>query len=731
MKMKRFFAVFMALIMVTGTMIAFTGCNKQEKRAKVIIEEADPWFGYTDFSLEEKSNARSYSGYYFNDPIVTGNNIIVSYSANNYDPDKNTYEPHDPICIFDMEGNLINEIEISDKVPNSRFLFVAKEDERPVFYYGSDGKIFKAACNETTGELEEPQEADLGIKSSDICECRTCGDYVFATTQGKDVNSLIAIKDGEIVASRDITEASAYISKASPKDSGYELIVESNVYFFDPEEGKIKSTGMVTFDHYDNFFTELGGNDGRTYCKKADGIYVDDEPYFMFNDCYGNIATLLQSEMLYIDDSRIVLMNNGIQGFKIIVVEKEDTNPNAGKTVITASAPVRMLDTMSGEGIKKFNQENGEFFVRYRSDIDSYFGENEISQERQEAIAKDITSSDSADIYFDVYDLWSVMSEDYFIDLNKELTLDEETYYTTVTDSMSQNGHLFSVPTAFSICGLITSGSNVPEGKKGLTFDEYKSFVSDVGNGTDAISELYDRNYYFKLCFSCMSDIWFTDGKIDITNESFEQLCEFFKDVPEYAPVYDDSLYTSGPPPKPKYDYEWLSTYDFAWMLGGYKDATMLGIPSSDGRGVSADLISTLSVSSMTSCKEGCIELIKTLLSEEVQEYNLYNPFNRKALKPVLEKTSKRLEEEFKSSGYKTEAEAAMYGYYLADDAMIENYIKIADNVATVESIDPEILRIVLEEIGAYFADQKDIKEVEKTLQDRLDTLYSEKYSGR
>ncbi len=60
---------------------------------------------------------------------------------------------------------------------------------------------------------------------------------------------------------------------------------------------------------------------------------------------------------------------------------------------------------------------------------------------------------------------------------------------------------------------------------------------------------------------------------------------------------------------------------------------------------------------------------------------------------------------------------------------MKDSYIANMEKVEVVSASDPAIRAIISEELSEAYSGQKDIKEKEKTLEKRLKTLYSEKYS--
>ena len=239
------------------------------------------------------------------------------------------------------------------------------------------------------------------------------------------------------------------------------------------------------------------------------------------------------------------------------------------------------------------------------------------------------------------------------------------------------------------------------------------------------------------LSFTMMNDVWFNGKEVNISNENFEKMCSFFKEnVPEHALIQIDDIsdLNDMSTSSVKDSYTFLGNYGMTFLsfdLGPYKDPVFLGYPTSDGRGGSANITDSVAISASTDLKEPCIEFIKTLLSKDVQEYSNENPINRQAMETVVDRALDRCREEYDRGGFGSEAEAASYGYYLPTEAMKNAYIEGMENVEGVSTLDSSIRAIVYEEMSSYFTGNKDINEVEKTLQDRLETLYSEKYSTK
>ena len=726
--MKRFLSGALASFMVFGVLTS--GCGSKNVRERITIDSTDNWYSGKLLTLYDKCSAGDYDNFYFNDPYVVDGCVLISYNAYN-----NTGAPHDPICIFDEDGNLIREFELSDEVSLAQYIGVGEDNGDPVIFYASEGKLCKAILDKTSGEITGTEEMDLGGESNKIVDCDTCNGYIFALGTKQDKDTLYVYKDGSLIAKNEMFAPYDAISFVKPEDDGFMIRSENQMYFFDPDTGKLENGGIANMEDYINsFLNEVIGSDGRTYVKKEDGIYVDDQPYVMYTDTDCNVTDFLNADLLKVTDEKIVLKIDP-SSYKyqrhgaadIIILDKQSENPNAGKTVISALSYERNIDHMTGEAIRRFNSENKDYFLRYS--IKTIEDENEY-EEYEKEFRENLISSDAADIYFNVNHLWWFQSDDYFIDLGKELDLDESTYYTKIIDSASRDGKLFYLPVSFTAMGLMTSAGNVKEGAKGFTYDEYEQFVSTVGNGTDAVSEYFGREDYFFMCFSQMSDTWFRDGNVDMENESFEAMCNFFEKVPE-EPVYseEDIMYGGWLDTNEEYQYELIDSHFYSFLFGRYEEPTFLGLPSYDGRGPAAQIETSVSVSAVSDLKDGCIDFIRLLISQDIQEDSYQNPINRKALPAILDRETQTCIVEYEEAGFTNEAEAAKYDYYLPTDELKTAYIESMDNVEVVISLDPSIRTVVYEELSACFSGNKDVKEVEKTLQDRLTTLFNEKGS--
>ena len=104
-------------------------------------------------------------------------------------------------------------------------------------------------------------------------------------------------------------------------------------------------------------------------------------------------------------------------------------------------------------------------------------------------------------------------------------------------------------------------------------------------------------------------------------------------------------------------------------------------------------------------------------------------PLNRKAFDRInqesIDERQKQLQE--------NQQYAADYGVLLHGDIKpiteedVQGYKDLVESVSTIESYDPAVLNIILEESAAYFADQKSVDEVCAIIQNRTQTIVDER----
>ena len=304
--------------------------------------------------------------------------------------------------------------------------------------------------------------------------------------------------------------------------------------------------------------------DGEVYAKYYNGVVRVDYDnkqlvsVFNYNSCFLNRSTLLMAYLMSADPNKIVFGSEkgdmtmfGSLGndFEITTLIKADTNPNVGKTILTAATVNSgyQIPYFVSEAVMNFNMTSDNCIImlvedydlnRYSNDeIYNLFASVNASSQMSDRMAFDLMNGDGPDIIIGGYDIAMLHNKDYLIDLSslseEILKENEGVYFSNVFEACKEDGKVYGIPLSFTLNAIVTNQCSKKSGQ-GFTFDEYKTFVSGSLNGSDPLFSYNqgDRLSCFATLFSCMEDEFIKTGKINLDNEAFKQLCAYVKDLP-------------------------------------------------------------------------------------------------------------------------------------------------------------------------------------------------------
>lgn len=480
---------------------------------------------------------------------------------------------------------------------------------------------------------------------------------------------------------------------------------------------------------------------GEVYAKCYNGVArVDYEnqqlvSVFDYNSCFVNRNTLSTAYLLSADPQKIVFGSEksdmtmfGSLGssFEITTLTKAETNPNVGKTILTAASVKtgRQIPYFVSEAVMNFNMTSEDCIImlvedygldRYSdSEITNLYASVNASSSMSDRMAFDLLNGDGPDIIIGGYDIAMLHNEDYLIDLSalseEILRENEGVFFANVFDACKENGVVYGIPLSFTLDAIVTNKCSKSNGQ-GFTFAEYKDFVSGPLNGEDPLLEdnYGDKLSCFSALFSCMDDEFIRDGKIDLDNEAFRQLCVYVKDLPTYYPN------EGGPVGTGCFFYgieKYIMLRDSLNGLGVY------GYPSYDGRGPSVRINDSLSVT--TNCKDvkAASEFIKMALTHDLQTEGI----KQDAIIPVC-KTA--LEDRFKVE-IDLFNEESTFGSRL-DYSLIDEYEAMVESASGCSSFDQAVVILICEDLQAYLAGDKSLDEVIPIMEDRCQTLLDQR----
>lgn len=522
----------------------------------------------------------------------------------------------------------------------------------------------------------------------------------------------------------------------------------------------------------DQISGSYNSSDGNVYTRTPDGISRIDlenkkvEPVIDFDSCSVNRNYTKYLKIVDCSEDKILLGGSYestnmfksmfVDDFVIVELAKAAKNPHAGKTILELYVHDGEIDSTIADAIIRFNENNRKYYIqptdRYnkqkymtydnlRSNDDYASAALKANADLSYELASDIANGTGPDIIMNASGLGQLNNDNCLIDLSPYIQeLDSDKYFKNIIDGARTDGKLYQLPVCYTIEGIQTDP--VLAGKTGIGFttEEYKRFLNETLNGTDVIED--GQLHYFALMFNNMRNTFIKDGKVDLNGSEFTELAGFVKDnVQQSSKQWDtnddanpDELFDSSLAAKNNKAY-----YCECPGISGYlvkrarikNGTTILGLPSSDGRGPMFGTKLSVAVSANALNKEACIDFVKMMLTDEIQkEFVLSDNFvlNKEALRQGCEdavayfNTEEGQENMFE---YSLGTYVSIKTKFTSED--IENLENIILSCSKADSVDAAINMILIEEMPAYFAGQKTLEQVIPVLQNRIQKVLDER----
>ena len=722
--------------------------------------------------------------------VKTDKNVTAFFSRLAAMDDKNIYVlatgsyqgPGDGIKPEESQEYVIASITVVDRASYSPVKTIDLSKDIGIYDYinGSyleDGKLFLnitkydmktyqvsnvvQELNVETGKLDEAKASkDTDDNQSDYVF--DIGGYSIGTTgiwadNGSHINLNITAPDGsrkkvtvketgidiyEIPVIMQITDKTVLVTAfTSGGNRFFELdLVSYNITSLDPKD--------YEWLDLERMHDPYNGSDGNVYFTTPLGIERADlknksvETAFDFSYCGVNRTLLESLQVAEIDNGRLVLCgmtvpaNNYLSGtipeFYIVEVSKADKNPHAGKTILNLYTPNGQTNEQVSDAIIKYNETNVGYYIEVTDKYDEYQMVNLNAKNKMgNDLAMDLISGEGPDILLDTTDYGQLNNDTYLTDLTPYFTdLDSEKYFTNIIEGAKTDGKLYQMPVCFTINGISTDSKYAPASGVGFTIEEYERFVKETLNGKDIISS--GQALYFAKLINGMSDVFIKGGKVDFTGPEFAAIAAYVKDnVPEKSKTWDEPDSNEENPAAELTSCYGITGY-FFYIATSSGNPSIYGIPSTDGRGPMFKPYVSVAVSSQAVNTEACVEFVKLLLSDEMQESFAMQDnivVNRVAFRKGGMNSVER---------NNSPAGDLIFGIDFSTGKPQENRIKFSEkNVDDLENIilscskmdseDTDITIILKEEMPAYFTGQKDLNDVVAIIQDRVQKVLDER----
>lgn len=494
------------------------------------------------------------------------------------------------------------------------------------------------------------------------------------------------------------------------------------LYEIDAIEGVLKNPISIKF--------------GSMGCGTKDGLYMN-SPYGM---SYINLEKLQSSDLfLWADinaDKRlygsgalavispevIYVLSNDNDPEKededsVIILRKSTETPNSEKSIISVAGiweegyePYELTDA-----ILAFNTQSED----YRIVSVGYETLQILHLAMLEGMVPDIViaqQSESLSVFETrglLLDLYPLMDSD--IDFNRN------EYFESVFALSENNGHLYKLPTIFSISGLGGLSSQIGE-KTGWTVREADQALLARGD-VRCFNQGQPMSYLLELCVK---------NSLSHFIDTETNTCSF--ETPEFCELLLWSKVNGRPDDKPdqgyEIDYPLLTELDvmnsgtYAMYCTEYNEPfSVIGYPSPTRNSPMCFIYRQLGITTGAENPEICWEFLKMYLSEDIQRITTEN-YGFPVKRSVFEE---QLDVVVHPDKYNTEPDPFSYTDIHLSEGSAQDLRDLIDSLDTIYPFDESVMQIILEEATAYFYDQKSAEDVAELIQDRVQTLVNER----
>ncbi len=740
-------------------------------------------------SAEFEYSDAKYIGEYNGKYIFQNSAVRRAPEGFDYDRDDMSTLCCDTLETYDTDGNLISSLDIGEQIKSqdvdlavvgdvlllgdSLIAYITNYDQMTGateqmqavidLESGTVGELVKIEAAEVKEIEREGAICERSEKIGDYLICNYClrdeSTYAFVFTDENGNNIVIDLR--ESIPELMIFNITNVVDMGNGKYLACGYTSDGNVFIcLDPNSGTAsipsEDLSWINADPYNIYSVDgVGG-----VVADSTGIYKIDfaaqsmEELFRYDNSNINRYIINGLVPVTVTDDRIVMIGT-THGFdetleynsKTLIVEftKADSNPNVGKSIIYLAA-LNDYNYELCESVCRFNETNSDFFItfdnRYMLEDPSTRGvakarEDSTSKDARKAelgnqLAVDLMSGNGPDIIIDGFMFDQINKDDYLVSLNSyvDSNLTDDKYFNNIITAGNPDEQIYQIPITFCISGLSVNTSDVSADKPGLTYDEYKEFVSGTCNGTDPME--LSRVDFFIESFNCMSDLMTDEnGNPDFNCDAFKALAEYTRDN-VIDPIKTD--------PRSLFQEDKIARLVNIPSAKGYIDfacdgKTVIGLPTYDARGPMVSVTSSIAISALSPNTDGCMMFLNDILSNETQlSYTITGygiPVNREAFNEVSEayvdyhnRSIQQLLEEMdegslRSMGYNTTT---------VDESVVGDFTSLVNNISGARCDgDSSINNILREEMPSFFEGQKTIDEVIMILTDRAQTIVNER----
>lgn len=671
-------------------------------------------------------------------------NILMTQQAGPADSSGNPIFPDNWMRIYDLKGQLLNEINLNEELgptENRRIIIETPSGEFCVLSVYVDflsfETVYRIAQFDIDGNLSKtielfPNEYIENIQSVCIAE----NNDIYIAGWGIDYIDKVYVfgSNGHLKK----------IIKMEPVTLPDLIIIDDQIYL---------CASIFREDQYRESLFRIENNTTET----ADPIiipepYPIESPVFAYgNSCYSydqqkmveySLKTNSVREIVnwkntdvsinvinarILPEQKIICVGlSHVTGF-MTICELTGTNqdPLLGQKEIIVAGLGLNDDSDVQALVYRFNNAHEDCRITlrdYEDEIAEGLSRKQMISEIRRIMLLDMFSENSPDLYLDIdgnLSLIDYSNKDYLLELSPTIEnskyLTEENYIMDKIRNARSDEGIYFIPTCFSV----NCFSGLPEtiqGKKTWTIDEFNDMVDRLPEHTVIQSALTKENLLNWALQSSIDE--YVDFDILTANFSEDRFINLLEWVDRYGIESSSFEITSNVDDALKFAYinsleDIMNNYVYYGCQLEY-----IGFPGDYSEGLAYYPRYIFAVSSQTTDVEECWDFISDALSEEFQKthFPYANPINRKALQYRIETARK---------------EMAGSGSNMFTDEQLTNgsllYWDILERADQMLIRSDTISTVVLEESSAFFAGYKTADEVADLIQNRVQNMINER----
>ena len=591
------------------------------------------------------------------------------------------------------------------------------------------------------------------------------GSFLFKVDNNETmISSLLKSSDGSILAQIYDANAGGFVLKALDI-AGKQISSDS---FSTPSSGIGGVGGGISFGMGQTLMSGAGGGDTTILLNDSNCVYsynyLTQEKTELLNWVDSDINAENVSIVLPISDTQLVYSGFSMMDFSTEISLLTKVNPEdlANQQVITLAITENNVELRSA--VIEFNKSNPNYRIKL-IDYTSHASTNAIDG-AAEKLNSDIIAGNIPDMFmvgenlpFPSYAQKGLLADIYQL-MDSDADINREDFLENILRAWSSGEKLYRIAPSFSIDTVIGKSDTI-DGKTGWTLGEFEELDEAVPEGSELFYDMTrDRMLESLLDASLSSFINSESGQCSFNSEAFIRLLEHVNTYPEETT--DDSntssvvsfigvagigggrrmnsimsdfsveeAIRSGKVFLRNYTLNDIRAYQRElFVFGG--DVSFVGYPTAEANGsiIRSDMM--LALSAKSSNLQGAWEFVKYLLSYDYQtnlRENLplsaaaLDELGRLATLPNTYTTDEGEEVTIPDMYFTMGERVEMDLLTQAQVDTVISFIKSVDQASTDHS---DVLPIVYEEIGAFFAGQKSAADTASIIQSRAQTYISE-----